>query len=253
MLILAAGSMLDQPHLPLIGAAAEAGFDGVGLRLSGEETPAELSTVRAAAERAGIVIHDTEVHRHRLGGPGPEWLIEATMAVGAGALLMVSDDLDPVATTEAVAAAAEACRAAGVRLAIEYMAWVCPDNPADAVAMANEAECDLVVDLLHHHRVGAGPVELDAVVASGRLGWVQLCDAPAAHPGADGLLTEARHERMPPGLGGLPLELLLAWVPPGTPISVEVQSDALLAVEPHERARVLHRAATTTMAAAGHV
>ena len=245
MLILAAGSMLDHPAQTLIEAAAAAGFDGVGLRLSGGEAPAELAGLRTLADGAGIAIHDTEVHRHTRGGPGPEWLIEATVALGAGAMLMVSDDPDRAATTEAVAAAAEACRHAGIRLVIEYMAWVCPADPATALAVADAAGCDLVVDVLHHHRVGAGPAELAAIVDAGRLGWVQLCDAPADRPGTgtEALIDEARHHRLPPGHGGLPLAALLGPVPAGTPISVEVQSDELGAVAPVERARLLHGAA----------
>ena len=258
--------MLDQPAMTLLSAAATAGFDGVGLRLSGREGPDELARLARAAADRGIVIHDTEVHRHRPGGPDPTWLIEATAALGATALLMVSDDPDPGATTEAVVETARACRQAGTRLAIEYMAWVRPTSPAEALAMASAADCDVVVDVLHHHRIGAGPEELDRVAASGRLGWVQLCDAGPEPPvgtgdnlmisdrsdrmisdRSDRLIEEARHHRLPPGEGTLPLPPLLERVPAGTPISVEVQSDTLLAVPPVDRARRLHDAARSVL------
>jgi sugar phosphate isomerase/epimerase len=100
-----------------------------------------------------------------------------------------------------------------------------------------------VVDLLHHTRLGEGADELRAVVASGRLGWVQVCDAPATAP-VD-LLDEARHRRLPPGDGRLPLDVLLGEVPADVVRSVEVQSDAMAArLAPVERAAALYAAAT---------
>jgi sugar phosphate isomerase/epimerase len=121
------------------------------------------------------------------------------------------------------------------------MAWTAPSGPLDAIEVANDTGCELVVDLLHHLRVGAGTAELEAIVACGRLGWVQVCDAPAAAPvGRDALIHEARHGRLLPGTGELDLAPLLACLPTGTVISIEVQSDALLGVPPFERARMLH-------------
>jgi hypothetical protein len=58
---------------------------------------------------------------------------------------------------------------------------------------------------------------------------------------------EARHGRLTPGTGILPLRALLARVPAAVTISVEVQSDDLLALSPGERARLLHDAATAVL------
>lgn len=241
-LILAAGSMLDQPAEVVIESAAAAGFDGVGLRLSGEHAvhgPVAL----------GVPVHDVEVYRIDATATNPEPLLDAAAAVGAGAVLVVSDLGDRGATIAALGALRTACAARGLRLGLEYMAWTDPAHPFDAIQVASETGCELVVDLLHHLRVGAGLAELDAIVASGRLGWVQLCDAAAATPvGRDALIHEARHGRLLPGTGELDLALLLARIPDGVVISVEVQSDALLAVGPHERARLLHDASRRVLA-----
>jgi sugar phosphate isomerase/epimerase len=122
------------------------------------------------------------------------------------------------------------------------MAWTTPRRSVDAVAMAAATGAVVVVDLLHHTRLGEGASELRAVVASGRLGWVQVCDAPAAAP--TDLLDEARHRRLPPGDGDLSLDALLAVVPAGVVRSVEVQSDAMAArLGPVERAAALYAAA----------
>ena len=244
--MLAAGSMLDVPAAALVDVAARAGFDSVGLRLSGEHGGDDPGSLRTRAADQGITIHDTEVYRIGHGAPDPGELIDRSATVGASALLVVSDLPDRSATIDALGEVTERCRRAGLRVGLEYMAWTTPSTPVDAVAIAQQVGCVLVVDLLHHARVGAGTSELDTVVRAGVLGWVQLCDAPASAP-AD-LLHEARHDRFPPGHGDLPLRHLLASVPPAAPISVEVQSDALGKVPPADRARLLHGAARSILA-----
>jgi sugar phosphate isomerase/epimerase len=137
----------------------------------------------------------------------------------------------------------ERCRDAGIGTAIEYMAWTTPSTPAGALAMAEATGASIVVDLLHHTRVGAGVAELAPLVGSGRVAWVQVCDA-GDPPAVDGLVHEARHARRAPGDGSLPLAELLAVVPFDVPLSVEVQSDALrTTLPPDRRARLLHERA----------
>jgi sugar phosphate isomerase/epimerase len=249
-LVLAAGSMLDVGAAELFAAAARAGFDGVGVRVTGPHAPGRIDEWRDAASNAGIDVHDAEVHRI---GAGPADETVATVAeLGIDRLLVVSDlaGLDET-TRELEQVVARAARH-GVAVALEYMAWTTPSNPADAVAMAERTGCTIVVDLLHHVRVGAGVDELTAIVESGRLGWVQLCDGPALGPStSDGLVHEARHARLAPGEGELPLERLLHHIPASTVISVEVQSDALLTVDPLERARRLYASSTAVLGGSG--
>ncbi len=244
--MLAAGSMLDHPDAVLIDAAADAGFDAVGLRVSTGRTDAEIDAARTLAGRRGVAIHDVEVYRIADDAAPPDRLIEQTAALGAAALLVVSDLADRAATVRALMGLTERCRRANVRVGLEYMAWTTPSAPLDAIDIADEVECEVLVDVLHHVRVGAGTDELDAIVESGRLGWVQLCDASVATPdgpSSESLLHEARHGRLAPGAGELPLRELLAHVPANIAISVEVQSDALLTLPPLPRARLLHDAA----------
>lgn len=248
-LILAAGSMLDQPTEILIDAAAAAGFDGVGLRLSHDHAVADASAIRQRATSAGIAIHDTEVHRISIDHTDPAALIEQSAAVGAGAVLVVSDLSDHQATMDAVGALTRRCEQYGLRLALEYMAWTTPSAPAHAIEIAEATGCLVVVDLLHHVRVGAGVTELQAIVNSGTLGWVQICDGSLSAPPRDRLVHEARHGRLGPGDGELPLADLLASLRDGVTISVEVQSDALLDVDPFARAQLLHDGARSVLSA----
>ncbi|WP_395155228.1 sugar phosphate isomerase/epimerase family protein [Ilumatobacter sp.] len=246
---LAAGSMLDQPADVLLRVAAAAGFDGVGLRLSGEHAVNDPAATSRTAERLGLKIHDVEVYRITNDPADPDPLIAQAAAIGASALLVVSDLDDRAATVDALDDLSQRCRRNGLRLALEYMAWTDPSDPLEAIDIARQTGCELLVDLLHHVRVGAGIAELDAIVASGVLGWVQLCDAPLTQPSKELLANEARHGRLLPGQGGLPLANLLSRLPDNVAVSAEVQSDDLLAVEPAMRARMLH---DTARALLGH-
>jgi sugar phosphate isomerase/epimerase len=243
LLALAAGSLLDASAVALVRAAAAAGFDAVGLRLSGEHSldGRAVADMQRLLDDLGLVLWDVEVHR--IGsGADPGRLIDTAAALGARHLLVVSDLPEAAATRHALAEVSERCRAAGVTAALEYMAWTTPSDPLEAGAMAAATDAVVICDVLHHVRVGAGPRELAALAGSGRLGWVQLCDAPLGAP--PDLVHEARHGRLPPGEGHLPLGDLLAALPAECPRSVEVQSDRLSAtLNPAERAVLLHRAA----------
>jgi sugar phosphate isomerase/epimerase len=252
-LFLAAGCALDVDARTLVEAAAQAGFDGVGLRLSHDHAleVGALAGVGALLREHGLRLHDAEVHRISDATPDPAPLIDAAAALGASHVLVVSDLADDAQTIDQLGRFAQRCRAAGMTAALEYMAWTNPRSSAGAIRMAEAADSVIVVDLLHHHRLGEGVDQLRDVVASGRLGWVQLCDAPAESPdGHDALIDEARHRRLPPGEGRLPLSALLQAVPAGTPISVEVQSDVLARLPLVERAALLHRTAAAVLAAA---
>ena len=239
--------MLDCAAETIIDCAVAAGFDGIGLRLSGDQPGIDLDAIRRHAAGNGVHIHDVEVHRITADSAGADELIARAVTVGASALLVVSDLTDRAATVQAVGTLRKQCAANGLRLGLEYMAWTDPSTPMDAIDVARQTGCELVVDLLHHFRVGAGVDELNAIVAAGVLGWIQICDALAGSPEPTDLIHEARHGRLLPGHGALPLRSLLARLPVGTVVSVEVQSDDLLAVPPMERVQQLLEATRSVL------
>lgn len=249
-LVLAAGSVLDAAAADVIRAAAGAGFDAVGLRVTGGHRLGSPTELRRLAADHGMSIHDVEVIR--IGDPTsePDEVVERAIELGASAVLVVSDLADRAATTDRLVDLVERCRPLGLAVGLEYMAWTTPDHPDGAIAMADASGCTVVVDVLHHHRVGATLGHLERIVEAGVLGWMQICGAPARSTGD--LAHEARHRRLVPGDGALPVVDLVAAVPASTPISVEVQSDELLSVPVDERARLLARAARQLLAHAGH-
>lgn len=251
LLVLAAGSLLDADAFAVCEAAASAGFGGIGLRLSANHAVDRQQVPRLARllDESGLVLWDVEVHRIGVGPPSPERLIDLAGELGARHLLVVSDLTDPSATHDALATVAERCRRAGLVAAIEYMAWTTPSDPAAAARLADRVGGVVVCDVLHHVRVGATPDDLTALVASGRLGWVQLCDASAEPPtSTEALIHEARHGRLPPGDGELDLESLLGRLPGEVVLSVEVQSDDLIErYPPAQRAALLHERAVAVI------
>ncbi len=239
--------MLDCDPLSMLACAAGAGFDGVGLRLSHDRCAStrELQDVRTCADDLGLIIRDVEVHRI---GEGVEAsaLLDTCNIVGASKLLTVSDLASSSETADLLHALCAAAASVGVQVGLEYMAWTTPNNPISALTFAAATGCTIVVDVLHHHRVGAGATELQQIVDASAFGWLQLCDAPHATPlgGRSDLVHEARHSRLVPGEGELPLLDLLRVIAPDSTVSIEVQSDALLRQStPEQRAKTLADAA----------
>jgi sugar phosphate isomerase/epimerase len=247
--VLAAGSMLDRSAEVLLDAAAQGGFDAVGLRLSGEHGTGALAALARRAADLGIGVHDTEVIRLGSDSVDPQHLIDASVVVGASQILVVSDLASITATIDALGPLVRRCADAGLGVGLEYMAWTTPATVSDALTIARATQCRLVVDVLHHHRIGAGPVDLATIVEADLLAWVQLADAPLSAP--ENLIHEARHTRLAPGDGELPLATLIAVLPRDTTYSVEVQSDDLATMDARERATYLARSARRALVAGG--
>ena len=97
---------------------------------------------------------------------------------------------------------------------------------------------------------------IDAAAAAG-FGAVGLrfdLDAPAQAPSSEpeALAHEARHARLLPGDGALPLHALVEHLSPQAPLSVEVQSDALAQrLDPRARAHAAGASARRVLDATG--
>lgn len=245
-LYLAAGSFLDLTARELTAVAEGLeGCDGIGLRLSGEHRIDDVSHAHEIRDRLSAVgqrVFDAEVVR--VSAPFEHEsvadLLRCAAAVGARHVLAVADlereALD--ASIDSFGKLDRLAREAGLSVAVEYMAWTVPWDVDSALKVHASTGCRIVVDVLHHTRLGLMPSDLERLCRADAVAWVQICDAPTVLE-ATSLVMEARHERLIPGGGGLPLCDYMAVIPPRVDVSIEVQSDRLRDVEPRERAQQL--------------
>ncbi len=96
----------------------------------------------------------------------------------------------------------------------------------------------MLIDALQFFRSRSDPAELAAFDPS-LFSYMQICDAPLRAPQTvEELRREARTARLLPGEGELPLDTLLARLPPDITLSLEVPSARLTALPPIEHGRI---------------
>ncbi len=230
MISLSAGSVLDAAPAVVLRAAATAGYDAAGLRLDPDRvTTADVVHLRELAADLGITLLDLEVVRL---GPQSDRererrIVDLAATLGAEFVLTVSEHDSEAASADALGELTEVADASGVRLALEFMMFTGVHTLAAALRVVTGTTGAVVVDALHLHRSGADSADLSAIPRQ-QLAYVQLCDASLTRPNStEALAHEARHERLVPGAGRLPLAQLLSAVPADVPLTVEVQSDDL--------------------------
>jgi len=244
---LSAGTVLDATPTEAAKAAAAAGFDGMGLRWDPDRTPlSALPALRRTIETHGLTLLDLEVVRLRPGVPvsAHRALVDVAGELGARFLLVVSDHPNASRTRNELSVLAGWAESAGVRVAVEFMRFTAVPTLAAANALVRAVDSPhvcVLVDALHLQRGGDQPSSLTpADLAS--VGYVQLCDAPRAFPGGPNdlgaLAHEARHSRLLPGEGQLPLTDLLGVLAADLPCCVEVQSDHWAGVDVGRRAQL---------------
>lgn len=245
MLALAAATTLDAGAAATVEIAGRAGFDACGLRPASAEL-GERSVAGLARRFAdgGLSLLDVEVIRLGAGEPDvePLRLLDFAASLSARFVLVVSHHRDAGRSAEELAWLADVAAGHDLRIAVEFMRFTAIPTLVSAlevVQRTGRSDVAVVVDALHLQRSGGGPADL-RLIPPGRLAYVQLCDAVATAPaGVPALAQEARHRRLLPGTGALPLRELLARLDPAVPLSVEVQSDELArVVAPAARARL---------------
>ena len=244
-LSLAAGTLRRSRRPDGVRAAAAVGFDAVGVRFDVDPpSPDDLDDLRRVLADTGLSVLDLEVVRIVPGddADATRRLVDQGAEVGAEFLLVVSDDPDRARTIDRFAETAAVAAEAGMGTALEFMRFTAVPTLADAlevVAAAGAPASGVVVDPLHLARSGGSPGDV-ASTDPRLLPYAQLCDAPGDAPGdptdASLLADEARHGRLLPGSGDLPLGELVAALPP-VPLSVEILSDVFDALPAADVAR----------------
>ncbi|MCF4123782.1 sugar phosphate isomerase/epimerase family protein [Methylobacterium sp. SyP6R] len=238
------------PPVDLVRLAARTGCASVGLRLHPAfpgapfyELPPGSDAFRAmrrALADEGLRVYDIEfvVVGEDFVPASLSGMLEAAAGLGARRLSVCGDDAD---RPRLVARFAELCDLAagfGMGVDLECMAWRRVASLPDAVRVVEAAgrpNGGVLVDALHLARTGGSPEDVRAVPPH-LIRHAQLCDAPAQAPDStEAIIQEARAGRLPPGEGALPLQALVAALPPTTALSIEVPVTGTTTPEDHVR------------------
>ena len=224
----------------LMDVAAQAGLDGVGIRMLPSAPgglayrlmdDAELLRETLAAKQAtGMRIVDLEMVRigptfdiHAFSG-----FFEVGAKLGAAHVLVAIDDTHLARVTAAFVKVCEALAPYGITADLEFMPWTDAPDLATArriVEGAAQPNGGILVDALHFARGANTLADIDTLPRQ-TLHYAQICDGPAdAPPTFEGLIHAARCERLLPGEGGLGLVSLFKHLPAGLPVCIETPSD----------------------------
>jgi sugar phosphate isomerase/epimerase len=111
----------------------------------------------------------------------------------------------------------------GLAATIEFMPLMWPATLAEALAFLDDVGAvngKLLLDAMHVYRSGASTAEV-AAIDPAMIAYVQLCDVPMPAR-TDNYGEEARHERLGPGEGDLPLANFLRALPADVAVGLEV-------------------------------
>ncbi len=244
---------LDVSPPDLVTLAAALGCDHVCLFTQVEpevrslfpcvEDEAMVEAVATRLRQTGLTVCDLEYFPVR---PGLEMdayrpALDRGARLGAGRATAHIHDPD---RDRALGAFAALCRVAsdcGLAVGLEFTHFSRVNSLAEALAFvadAGEPNGDVVLDALHYFRSGERATDLAEMDLS-RVGYVQVCDGPAAIAEAD-RIAEAVGERGVPGEGVFDLATFVANLPPGPAVAVEIPQARRMAagVPPLERARL---------------
>ena len=228
----------------LVGVAARAGYQKVGLRLSPSSSagvayplmhdPRALEETLARMRNTGVGVFDLEiVHIDADFSPAKYTaFFEVGAKLGAKAMLVAGDDADEARLTASFARLCEAAGPFGLSADLEFMPWLKVANARTAlriVTAAAQPNGGVLVDALHVARSATSLADIAAIPRE-HLHYAQICDAPAEIPTTvEGLLHTARSERLLPGEGGIDLVGIFAALPADLPVSVEIPSESQVA------------------------
>ncbi|GAA1790285.1 TIM barrel protein [Pseudarthrobacter sulfonivorans] len=239
-------SLLNTAPPELVGIAAEAGFDFIGVRVR-PVTPTErpynlqpgsplLRETLARMQDTGVTVRDIEFLLLDGSDQREAWLrmMEAGQALGARSLTVAGADPDTARLVHTLARMTEDGRGFGITPTLEAISYQPVASIAQAANIARQAGCRIVVDTLHFNRFN-GPdaaAQWEELSANADLvPLLQVCDGPAARPGSrEGLVAESRSERQVPGEGEFRLADVVAALPQGIPVSAETPSDRRVAL-----------------------
>ncbi len=236
-----------------VAASAEAGFTAVGLRpadyLRAREAGASDAELRRILDGHGVEVAELSVlsgacaaQRSRTSLEIEATLLRMAAELGGRFVMAIAEVEESIErTAERFAALCDRAVAHDLRVALEFLPWTTVPDAATAWEIVRRAERPnggLVVDSWHHFRGARDEAQLLAIPPE-RVVAIQLDDADAEPVGT--LLEDTLHRRRLPGEGAFPLVgflRLLEGHGVDAPISVEILSDELHALDPATAARL---------------
>ena len=221
----------------MVRAAADAGFDFVGVRLLNGQPgrdPAPLLENRALRSETLACLEDTGVKVLDASGarlipstdlPAFAPFFEAAAELGARHVLATGDDPDESRLADRFAKLCEEAQPFGLTVDIEFVPWMTLASVNEAallVRTVGHPALGIAVDALHFDRSGG---RLDDLASLPRrwFRYVQLCDAPKEWSrDRNDLFNAATRERLFPGEGAIDLVGLLQALPAGIPVALEI-------------------------------
>ncbi|WP_407495909.1 sugar phosphate isomerase/epimerase family protein [Pseudooceanicola sp. MF1-13] len=227
---------IDLPPPDLIRAAADAGFDDVGLRLIRVtetspgyplmDDPAMMCATRGALRETGIGAHDIEFVKIEPDTDiaALDRFLDAGAELGAKEVITAPYDADLSRLADRLAELEERAVGRGLGVVLEFFPWTVVPSLEAAIKVVTAAgpKIGILPDSLHFDRSDS-QLETLAALQPERLRFAHLCDAPVHPPySTEDLLFAGRAERLPPGEGGINLTAFLDAMPPDLPLAVEV-------------------------------
>lgn len=246
---------LELSPADMVSNAQSAGYDFLGLRLV-PATPTEpqhdcrpgSAVVRETLARlrdSDLGVVDAEIFRLKpeTDIAAYEPILETAAMLNARHALVAFQDADQARLSDRFFAFSEMAARHGLGVDVEPTPWYEVSSLAETAAIIRASgakNSGIVVDAIHFDRANE-TTETLAQVDPSYFRYAQLCDAPAEKPSSlEVMLHQARAERLMPGEGGLPLRALLAGLPSGIPLSLEVPMNTLgLTMDVRARAKHL--------------
>ncbi|MGY6703540.1 sugar phosphate isomerase/epimerase family protein [Roseinatronobacter sp.] len=220
----------------LVRAAADAGFDAVGLRLlrvtkdsPGYPLMDDAALMRAtldALARTGLTVSDIEFVRITpdLDPATLRPLLDAGAELGARHLICAPYDDDLARLGCKLDQIGAHCAARGLSPVLEFFPWTPVPDLATCwdVVRQMSPNIGILLDVLHFDR-SASTLNQIAQIPPARMPFIHICDA-LRHPPytTQQMLHTAREDRLPPGSGQIDIAAILASLPADIPLGVEV-------------------------------
>jgi sugar phosphate isomerase/epimerase len=189
-----------------------------------------LAETLATVRDTGVRVLDLEIIRIGAAFDARAFtaFFEVGAALGAKHVLVAGDEPDVSRMSAHFAALCDAAAPYGLTCDLEPMPWCAVASVGDAARIVEGADRPnggVLVDALHFFRSASTLADVQRLPRT-RLHYAQICDAKVpAPPTTEGLIHDARCERLLPGEGGLDLRALFAALPQDLPVSIEIPND----------------------------